>query len=460
MPGSFFGIDLASRALRAFQRQLDVTGHNIANVNTPGYSRQVVDLTQIDGTPIAGVHPFTLGNGVTVDNVNRVRDMLLDLRRTGEGSAMGRFTSLAGSLRGVQSIYNEPGPNGIADALDRFFNSWSALASNPGTPGAREAVQSAALTLTQRVRGNFTDMQRVATDTKLSIDETLKSVDALATKIADLNIEIKRRSASGDRPNDLLDQRDQAVQDLAGLVDIATSQRSDGTITIYVNQFALVDGTGSRPIPKTYDAATSTLTDGTLTYDVRSGALKGQFDTLNDISSYSAQLDTLANTLRTGINTLHATGVNENGTTGINFFNDALPQTGAIDFDLDAAIKGDSKNIAAGTSGAEGDGGLALSISRLRDDTTIAGLGGRTFGQYYGELVTTVGRDLSTSETQMDTQSLVLQQIDLQRQSVSGVSLDDEMANMLRFQRSYQAAAKALSVFDQVTEDLINMLRR
>lgn len=460
MPNSFFGIDVASRALRAFQRQLDVTGHNIANVNTPGYSRQVADIAQLDGTPMLGVRPYTLGNGVTVDNVNRIRDMFLEMRRTAEGSAMGRFSTLADGLRGVQGVYNEPGANGISDALDSLFNSWSALASNPGTPGARDSVQAAGITLTQRVRGAYADMQRAAGDAKQSIDQTLLSVDDLASRIAGLNNEIRQRVATGDRPNDLMDQRDQAVQNLGALVDITTRQGSDGAITIYVNQFALVEGSVSRPIPKTYDPATSTLTDGTLTYDIKGGQLKGQFELLNSIAAYSGQLDTLANTMRTAINTLHASGINENGTTAVNFFNDASPQTGAADFDLDAAIRADAKNISAGTSGAAGDGGLALSISRLRDDTTIAGLGGQSFVQFYAGLVTGIGRDTAYFEGQRDSQALVLQQVDLQRQSVSGVSLDDEMANMLRFQRSYQAAAKALSVFDQVTEDLINMLSR
>src|SRR5688572_246662 len=105
MPSPFHGIDLASRALRAFQRQLDVTGHNIGNVNTPGYSRQVVDLTATEGTTFFGVRPFTLGGGVSISNVNRIRDQFLEARRMGENSHLGKFTSMADGLRGVQDVF-------------------------------------------------------------------------------------------------------------------------------------------------------------------------------------------------------------------------------------------------------------------------------------------------------------------------------------------------------------------
>ncbi|MFY9233887.1 MAG: flagellar hook-associated protein FlgK [Fimbriimonadaceae bacterium] len=461
MPSPFLGIDLASRALRAFQRQLDVTGQNIANVNTPGYSRQVAEVAQLEGTTMLGIAGrYSLGNGVTIGSVNRIRDQFLEMRRMGEASGMGRFSTLADGLSGVQAIYTEPGDSGISNALDKFFNAWSSFASNPAAPGARDMVQVAGASLTQRVRSVYAGLTQTEVQFTSEIGMTLRTVDDLTSKISQLNSDIRQRTASGDLPNDLMDMRDQAIQQLAGIIDIKTYNGTDGTISVYMNQLTLVDSTGSNPIPKTFDAATGTLTDGTLTYDVRSGKLKGLFDTLNNIASQKGQLDTLANSMRTSINGIHATGMNPNGTTGMNFFNDGLPQTGAIDFDLDAAVKADANNISSGVSGEAGDGGLALSLSRLRDDTTVVGLAGRSITQYYADLVSGVGQDIAFYEGQRDTQAAVIEQIDLQRQSISGVSLDDEMAYMMRFQRSYQAAAKALTVFDQVTEDLINMLRR
>lgn len=460
MPSPFHGINLASNALRAFQRQLDVTGNNIGNVNTPGYSRQVADLVTPEGTTVYGVRPFTIGNGVSIGNVNRIRDQFLETRRMSENAQLGRFTTLSGGLRGVLSVYGEPSDTGIANALDQFFNSWSALASNPGSPGARETVQAAGATLASRVRTTYGQLVSAESLVTTQIDGTLARIDELAARIADLNGQIRQRVGSGDQPNELLDARDQAIKDLSGLVDLTTYRNGDGGISVYVNQFTLVDSVGSHAFPKTYDALTSTVTDGVQTYDVRSGKLAGLFGTISKSTGYRAQLDTFANSLRTSVNSMHSTGVNENNTTGIAFFNDANPQTGAIDFDLDAQVKADARNISAGVSGASGDGGLALALSRIRDDTTIAGLGGRSPTSYYADLVSGIGRDASAAEVSSGTQEAIVSQIDLQVQSISGVSLDDEMANMMKFQRSYQAAAKALTVFDQVTEDLINMLRR
>jgi flagellar hook-associated protein 1 FlgK len=170
-------------------------------------------------------------------------------------------------------------------------------------------------------------------------------------------------------------------------------------------------------------------------------------------------LDSIANELLTQINSVHATGTNPLGNTGVNFFNDSNPQSGAIDLDLDAAIAADPDAIVSSVTGTPGDGGLALSLSRLRDQT-IGALGGKTFGRYFQAMVSDVGTRVAYWESELQTQSAVSDQIDAQVQAVSGVSLDDEMANMLRFQRSYQAAAKALTIFDQIAEDLINMVRR
>jgi flagellar hook-associated protein 1 FlgK len=460
MPSPFHGISLASTALRAFQRQLDVTGNNIGNVNTPGYSRQVVDLAQLPGTQSLGIHPYVLGNGVTVLTVNRIQDAFLQGRSLAANNDLGRLTTLADRLGSIQGIIGEPGPNGVASALDTFFNAWSALASNPNMPGARQLVQAAGQTLTSRVRSIYGDLDNTGQHLQIQMTQALQRVDQLSSRISQLNLEIRQRVATGESPNELLDARDVALQELSGLINISSFNQPDGTVTVYSGEMTLVDTFESHAIPKTFDVATGTLSDGTRNYAVKGGKIAGLFGVMKTVDSYKASLDDLANSLRTTINGMHATGTSPNGATGLNFFNDTVPQTGARDFNLDALILADPDNIAAGVSGAAGDGGLALSISRLRDDTTVTGLAGKSFVGFYADLVSQVGHDGEFYASAADTQKAVVQQIELQKQSVSGVSLDDEMANMLRFQRSFQAAAKALTVFDQVTEDLIGMLRR
>jgi flagellar hook-associated protein 1 FlgK len=179
---------------------------------------------------------------------------------------------------------------------------------------------------------------------------------------------------------------------------------------------------------------------------------------LNKVGEFKANLDTFANTLRSQVNGLHRSGQLSDGTTNIDFFNDSNPQTGAANFGLSAAVLASADNITNGSTGAAGDGGVALALSRLRE-SNIAGLGGKTFKNFYGEFVSGIGRDIQVAESSMDTQGAIIQQVDLQRQAEMGVNLDDEMANLLQYQRSYQAAAKALSVLNEVTEDLVNLIR-
>jgi flagellar hook-associated protein 1 FlgK len=457
MPGLFQGISTMNSALRAFQRALDVTGNNVSNVNTPGYSRQAVRFTQMDPTREGNVF---IGNGVSAASVSRIQDQFLFMRQIQASSEDGRLNSLGAGLNNVQGIMNEPAGAGVSDALNKLFNAFSALGSNPTDNALRQQVQQAGDTLASRVRGLYSNLQDQGQQTQLQIKGVIQNAQGLVNSIAEMNQEIRVQQANGALPNDILDARDQAVQQLSQLMPVTLQPQQDGTVLLFSGQLTLVDQSGAGTIPTTFNAAAGTLTNGTLTYPIGSGQLAGLFQTSQKILGYQQQLDTFANTLRTQFNSIHATGTNGLGATGQNFFADVAPgnpQTGAIDLDLDAAIKANPQAIATGVSGNPGDGGLALSLSALRD-TQIAALGSKTFGGFYTDLVSGVGQDTASVQTQSDTSNAVMQQIGQQIQSVSGVSVDDEMGNLLRFQRSYQAAAKALSVFDQTTNDLINMI--
>jgi len=460
MPSPFMGIDIASRALRAFQYSLDVTGNNISNVNTKGYSRQAADLAQSDPTIFYSGQRISLGSGVTVSTVYRARDMFLQSRRLDAQAEQGRLDTLVTNLGQVDSTLLEPSDDGISSALTSFFDAWSSLASNPNAPASRSEVQMAGQTLANRVKDTYGRLQTLKTQFSSEINSTFDNIDQLSSKIADFNSQIRAANAGGVTPNDLLDKRDQALQELSKLVNVTTYEFGDGSVAVYTGQLNLVDSGGSQPIPRTYNASTQSVTDGKSNYSLKEGKLTGLFQSVTAISSYQTQLDSLANNLRTQVNALHQTGINNlsPATTGLSFFNDSVPQSGAIDFDLSAEVKADPDAIAAGTTGKSGDGGLALVLSQLRD-TKVVGLGSKTFNGYYTELASGVGSDVDEYTTALSAKAAVLDQIDTQIQSISGVSLDDEMANMLRYQRSYQAAAKMLNMFDQVTDDLINMVR-
>lgn len=461
MAGPFGGIHMASNALRSFQRALDTTGHNLANVNTQGYSRQTVDFESAPPRPFYNGGYQQLGQGVQISTISRIRDGYLDASLNNSSSQYGKASQLAGGIQGLERVFNEPSDNGIAASLEKFFNAWSGLGSDPTNPSALAQVRNSGQTLADQVRTKFADLRGLEAENQFQVNSTIQEIDSLAKEIAALNKEIVKSLASGGIPNDMMDQRDIALNDLSKLVDIKKETFPDGQYAVYAAGFTLVDSGGSRPFPTTYDAATSTVTDGSLTYSIRSGELAGLFGSMSEITNQKASLDQLANSLRTEINGLHSVGINSLGNSGVNFFNDVLapPQTGAIDFDLSVDVKADARAIASGVTGEDGDGGLALTIAQMRDSSVVS-LGTKSFGDYFQDEMSRLAHEGSFHRSAMETEESIREQIVNQQQAVSGVSIDDEMANLMRFQRSYQAAARALTVFDQVAEDLIGMLRR
>jgi len=444
--------------MRSLQRALETAGHNIANVNTPGYSRQVVEFTSTDADTLFSNGRQSLGSGVTISSINRIRDLFLEARMQGAGAEMSKYSTQASTLKQIEKLFNEPGDAGIANALNRMFDAWSGLASNPNSAGARIEVRNAGEALTQRIRSTYKQLTDLSAQLTGDVSGNIDRINQLSSEIAELNAKVRFEKAGGGSPNDLMDQRDRLIGELSSYTQVHTSEFDDGTVAVYASQFTLVESNVAHTYPSTFNASTYTVTDGVNSYDIRSGSLYGLMNGLNAITSQQTQLDLLANTLKTEFNLLHTTGVNPNGTTGIQFFADAAVQTGAVDFSLSAQVLADVNNISSGTSGNAGDGGLALSLSDLRSQAMVA-LGTKSFQDYYGDAVGRLGQDASFAESSRDTQGVIVQQIQAQQASISGVSIDDEMADMLRFQRSYQAAARLLSVLDQVTEDLVNLIR-
>ena len=457
MPGAFSGISMAGNALRFFQRALETAGHNIANVNTPGYSRQTVEFkTSVPLTIYSGGFK-AMGSGVTISAIERARDSYLEASARDNNGSLGRFQTLSAALRQIESSFIEPGDEGIAASLDKLFDAWSALGSNPSADAARIQVQSAGSLVSSRIRGAYSRLSSQAAQVTTSINGTIDRINELGLEIDTLNQRIREFAATQGSANDLMDSRDVAVRELSGLIDTKVETFPDGSYAVYTAGLPLVDSVGSRTIPKTFDTTAGTFDAAGVTWTVRSGSLSGLFQASAAVTTQQTQLDSLANELRTQFNALHQTGIDADGNTGNDFFNVAL--NGAIDFDLSTEVKASARAIAAGTTGNAGDGGLALALGQMRD-TTIVALGDLTFHGFYQGNVAQVASQAAFYQVAGDTEQAVANQIRSQVEAVSGVSLDDEMADMMRYQRSYQAAARALMVFDQVTEDLIAMLRR
>jgi flagellar hook-associated protein 1 FlgK len=451
-------------ALQAFQRSLDTTGHNIANVNTPGYSRQRVELSANQPITFYNNGMKALGSGVNLSDIQRVRDYFLDRQLHGSLGDSSHHQTIATGATSMERIYGEPSDFGIGASLDRFFDSWSGLSGDPSNSGLRTEVRTAAVELTDRTRDAHDQIYAFRQQQQEAVQTTIDEINRLANEIDRLNSEIRHfESTSGGSANDLKDARDASIEELSKLVDTRVEVFSDGSYSVYAAGFSLVDGAGVRTFPSTYDQVSGTVQNGGATFHVRSGKLAGLFHMLNSADDQLARLNTFADTMKTEINALHASGVLSDGvTTGINFFKDVVPpapQTGASDFYVSDKVLASIDNIATGLTGKAGDGGLALSIANERD-VDQAALGAKNFHGFYLDAAHTTAAEADYYQRAADTEMNVTTQIQNRQQSVSGVSIDDEMTDLMRFQRSYQAAARALTIFDQVTEDLIGMVRR
>ena len=346
MPNSFQGIETASRALRAFQRGLDTVGHNVANADTVGYSRQTAGYRTTDAVDIRQGAIHSLGTGVELAQITRIKSDFLTLQRNGAESEMGRLSGGEEGLRSVEGAFLDVDGKGIASGLDRFFGSWSALASNPGESANKLSVQTAGRELAASIRGTAARVLSAQAQASTEVARTLDEAGKLTRKIAGLNDAVVGATAQGAVPNDLLDERDRSVLALSRIVDVRTDPQPNGALAVSLGGITLVDSAGARPFPTDWDAATGALSDGRYTYRPASGALKGLAETQAGIADVKARLDGLANTLRTATNTLHAAGPG-----GLDFFADVPPgdpQTGAGDLRLDAAVEADYNQVATG----------------------------------------------------------------------------------------------------------------
>ena len=425
---SFLGLQTSLRGLLAQQRSLDVAAHNIANANTVGYTRQEASLGAADplhtgsGALQNGSGAF-LGQGVDVTAYRRIRDSFLDLQVRAQTMALNDATTTAESLDRVQSAVNEPSDTGINSLLTKFYDAWNDLATHPESAGSREAVNKAAATLADAFKTLATDIGSATTDAQNEFDALTGStgpIQAAATSIAKLNKAIDNAVDAGQSPNDLLDQRDQLLDQLSQYGNVSVTPQANGRIQVMLGNQSVVNDTSvdwPATLPSTFSGGGGHL-----------GAL--QTLTTTTLPGYLAALDHVANTLATDVNAAY----------GSTFFGGTTAAT------LGTGIPAAS-SIVAGT-GAAGSNDIALAVQSLRDTSAA--------GQQYAAFVRQVGSDADNALNAQSVAQAAVDSAEDRRQSISGVSLDEEMANMLRFQRGYQASARAMSSIDDMLDTLIN----
>ena len=427
---SFMGLQTALRGLLADQTAIDTTGHNIANANTPGYSRQTADLVESTPLTIPAFSNVTgggvqIGTGVDVATINRIRNTFLDVQYRSQNTSYNDASTRAGILDQVQTGLAEPSDHGIGSQLSAFWNAWSDVANAPQSQSARQALVNAATTLTNSFNqfdAQLSTIQSQAATQYTQLTGTTGQVQSDANQIATLNQSISAATAAGQNPNDLLDKRDALIDDLSSLGKVSVSDpNNNGMLQVNFGDAAtpLVNGT-TVTWPQTMTAAAG----GEL------GALLSLSGAGGQIASYRATLDTVVNQLASSVNALH---------TSTPFFSGNTAAT------ISVAVT--AATVQTSTTSNAGANDVALQIAALR---------GGPPDQSYAAFVSSLGSDVQSTQSTEQISSSVLSAIGDQRQSVSGVSLDEEMTNLVQYQRGYQASARMLTTIDQMLDTLIN----
>jgi flagellar hook-associated protein 1 len=503
MRSTFHTLETAKRGIFTQQAAINTVGHNISNANTKGYSRQTVNMVAARPIEAYGVNrsiaPGQLGTGVEFTSINRVRTSFLDDQFRNQNKYLGSYSVQADTLDKLEAIVNEPGNSGIRTVLENFWNSWSDLSKDPENVTGRKIVRENALALVDTFNQTSRQLSDLSRDLTRNIEVKATEMNTILNTIASLNNEIRRIEGLGDSANDLRDQRDLLTDDLSKIVNV-TVQDTEAGYTIMMGGQNLVTGTVvSQPI--TGDVLSDAYDAGNL----NSGEVHGMIVSRDKyVADYQRQLDTLANTMANGeievivpagsvlpgqttplavdtavtvngINGLHKLGYTlEGGTppaTGGDLFTFMAGATGitAASIRVNPVIAADTNKIATAlrldTAGnvVKGNNTLALLMSELKDNVfsfdetaTGNGINKSTLGDYYNALVGALGVQSQEASRQLNNTKTQLDQVDSSRQSVSGVSLDEEMSDLLRYQHAYSAAARLMSTFDEMLDKLIN----
>ncbi|RUS42592.1 flagellar hook-associated protein FlgK [Cohnella sp. AR92] len=526
MTSSFMGIETSKRSLMTQQIALNTTGHNVANANTEGYTRQTVNM--VASRPIEAVglthstRPGQLGTGVEFSSIDRIRESFLDSQFRKESSNSGSWSVQESILAKLETIVNEPSESGLRSVIDKFWDSWYDLSENPEDLTARKLVSQTAQSLADAFNQSYDQLEDLQADLTENIRVKAAEMNTTIQTIAGLNDQIRKIEALGDNANDLRDQRDLLVDKLSSDINISFTEMPNGDYQITMGNQELVNG--GRATPLTADDLVSSF-GGNLTGGEVYGMIKSRDQY---VTTYKDQLNTLVNGMVNGDITIKIPAGStipdgtvlavQNGTTSTSVtFNDTnrfltsdltvtvkglnglhqlgyliqgatnAPVSGGLFFvsadggplsasniALNPEIVKDASKIASSMRTVKNDDGtetivngnkdLAILIAQYKDTkidfssvgAASSGSSKGTMQDYFRSIVGQLGVQSEEAQRQAKNAQSVVAQVEGNRQSVSGVSLDEEMSNMIKFQHAYSAAARFMTTIDETLDKLIN----
>jgi flagellar hook-associated protein 1 FlgK len=446
---------IALNALQAQQVGMETSANNVANLNTPGYSRQVPVLEEAPAYVEGNV---VVGGGVEVEGIQSLRDNLLDLQISEETQQQGNSQAYVSAMDQVQTLFPDD-TMGIGQQISAFFQSVNSLSTDPSDTTLRQGVLTAAQNMASSFNNTATQLTDIRQQLDSQVQQQAQQVNQITQQIATINANLSNAGANTQEYGAFIDQRSELIQQLSGLIDV--SQLNNGaSLTLTTKQgTALVVGGQS------YALSTSLGSDGVqhifstqgedITGEISGGQLGGTLEARDQtVPSLQTQLDSLAGGMVTALNDAQSKGTDMYGNSGTSLSNLFEPITGAgAAADMAVAIS-DPNLIAASSDGSQGSNGNLANFSAVANTDVSNGM---TPSGGYGNLVFQVGTAVNNQTSELDASNAMLQQLTQQQSSISGVSLDQEASNLLLYQHAYQAAAQVITTIDQMFETVLNM---
>lgn len=468
-------LETGKAGLRIYQVAMEVTSENIANVNTEGYSRQRVILESAPPTTHNG---FPLGTGVKISTVERYYDALLLKQLVGSETTSSYDSKELQVLQQIEPIFNEVAQDGLGAAISGFFNAWQDLSLNPTGNAERQSVISAGNIMADYFHYTARTLNEAAISQNEAVEPAVNEVNNLLEKIAQLNRDIRATEQVYGNANEMKDRRDYFIRELSKYMEITLTENADGTTDVTyadtTGSYSLVKGgvtaTFSVQVDGTLDTDGSTPKNVVWIADADGNAAKKADPTTGSLGAtlvmrdttipdYLKKVDDLAEMIVDKVNIAHKDGFDLTNGPGV-------PGAPGGDFFVDGNIKASNilvaisstNEVAASKDAASlGDNSNARAIAGLFNEKTMSG-GTTTFGGYYNGLVAQIGLDVNAAKTRVFQDNAFMRQLQTLRDSYSGVSLDEELTDLIKYQRSYQASAKIITTVDSMMETLLQMV--
>lgn len=455
---NFSAFEIGRRALNANQFGISLTGQNIANINTPGYSRRRAQLSE---AATANIDGKLVGTGVKVTGIEAFRDNLIQSRIQTETGISGKLTAYRDSLAPVEVALNSSESGGLQNAIGSFFGAFRDLDANPNSLPLRAVATQRGANLANAFQSTRSKLDNIRTDVDGQLRSTVDQVNTLAKHIAKLNVDIRTAESSGNDASPLRDQRTELINDISELAGVRQVPNVDGSVNLTIGEGRpLVAGDKAFEL---HAGNTPPLGYATITLDgqpaiFEEGKIRGYQDAIDEVNSQIDTLDNLAAAVVSRVNTLHTSGTDLDGNAGVKFFSDS-PAVTAANISIDPAVKANPRLVVASALAQPGQNGtLAGEIANLMTDpTTTVGSQTGSFSSIYGSMLSDTGEKLNAAESNLQTQTAIIAQATAQRDSISGVSLDEEAINLLQYQKAFEAAARFIKVAEEMTQTILSL---